>query len=300
MHNSTSKSSQLESLFLNLFFKNIEYFLRGKVLGDITREGLDQNAATTTYKNNVKGMSWDVLDSFDFLQGDWNIVYATPISPGRSRIFVRVVFEVAKIPMPLQQIFQVAFSKELPPFFTHLSNHKVLEDDNIFLHHQGQTMAPGGKQDTFRMWFILCKKSQSFPNSEVLLMKSAQLFWNTEEKQCNGLFLYLLPPLHISLALFLNFFRHTRTLSGDNASTLPRLRMLQCFATIDGCRTLAVQCNGDVHLITWWNPRDERNWLSVSSRNLDPGNACITGSWKEQLFGHFETCCLLVCIFLLV
>lgn len=30
-------------------------------------------------------------------------------------------------------------------------------------------------------------------------MKSAQLFWNTEEKQCNGLFLYLLPPLHISL-----------------------------------------------------------------------------------------------------
>lgn len=157
MHNSTSKSSQLESLFLNLFFKNIEYFLRGKLLGDITREGLDQNAATTTYKNNVKGMSWDVLDSFDFWQGDWNIVYATPISPGRSRIFVRVVFEVAKIPMPLQQIFQVAFSKELPPFFTHLSNHKVLEDDNIFLHHQGQTMAPGGKQDTFRMWFILCK-----------------------------------------------------------------------------------------------------------------------------------------------
>ena len=74
------------------------------------------------------------------------------------------------------------------------------------------------------------------------------------------------------------FFRHTRTLSGDNASTLPRLRMLQCFATIDGCRTLAVQCNGDVHLITWWNPRDETNWLSVSSRNLDPGNDCITGS----------------------
>ena len=49
--------------------------------------------------------------------------------------------------MPLQQIFQVAFSPDLPPVFTHLSNHKVLEDDNIFLHHQGQTMSPGGKQD---------------------------------------------------------------------------------------------------------------------------------------------------------
>lgn len=49
--------------------------------------------------------------------------------------------------MPLQQIFQVAFSPHFPPVFTHLSNHKVLEDDNIFLHHQGQTMSPGGKQD---------------------------------------------------------------------------------------------------------------------------------------------------------
>ena len=83
----------------------------------------------------------------DQAQGDWNIVYATPISPGRSRIFVRVVFEVARIPMPLQHIFQVAFSPHFPPVFTHLSNHKVLEDDNIFLHHQGQTMSPGGKQD---------------------------------------------------------------------------------------------------------------------------------------------------------
>lgn len=27
---------------------------------------------------------------------DWNVVWATPISPGRSRIFVRVVFEVSR------------------------------------------------------------------------------------------------------------------------------------------------------------------------------------------------------------
>lgn len=89
---------------------------------------------------------WALTDRKDSYR-DWNIVYATPISPGRSRIFVRVVFEVSKVPMPLQQIFQVAFSPSLPPVFTHLSNHKVLEDDNIFLHHQGQTMSPAGKQD---------------------------------------------------------------------------------------------------------------------------------------------------------
>eukprot|EP00434_Breviolum_minutum_P027826 symbB.v1.2.024612.t1/scaffold2340.1/size81877/7 len=112
--------------------------------GGFTGRRYTSAPGTVTYQapNHV----WALTDRKDSYR-DWNIVYATPISPGRSRIFVRVVFEVAKIPMPLQQIFQVAFSKELPPFFTHLSNHKVLEDDNIFLHHQGQTMAPGGKQD---------------------------------------------------------------------------------------------------------------------------------------------------------
>lgn len=45
---STSKSSQLESLFLNLFFKNIEYFF-WEVHCLETREGLDQNVAITTY-----------------------------------------------------------------------------------------------------------------------------------------------------------------------------------------------------------------------------------------------------------
>jgi len=77
---------------------------------------------------------------------DWNVVYATPARPGRCRIFVRVVFEVSKIPLPLQLVFQFAFSPEIPAFFTHLSNHRVLEDDNIFLHYQGRTLAPGGVQ----------------------------------------------------------------------------------------------------------------------------------------------------------
>eukprot|EP00440_Ansanella_granifera_P076671 gb/GFBE01083196.1/.p1 GENE.gb/GFBE01083196.1/~~gb/GFBE01083196.1/.p1 ORF type:complete len:228 (+),score=44.17 gb/GFBE01083196.1/:1-684(+) len=78
---------------------------------------------------------------------DWNLVYGTPGQPGKCRIFVRVVFEVPKIPMPLRLVFQYAFSPELPAFFTHLTNHRVLEDDNVFLHYQGQTLAPNGIQD---------------------------------------------------------------------------------------------------------------------------------------------------------
>ncbi|CAE7309573.1 PAO [Symbiodinium natans] len=78
---------------------------------------------------------------------DWNIVYVTPARPGCCRIFVRVVFEVSKIAPPLRFVFEYAFSPALPAFFTHLSNHKVLEDDNIFLHFQGETLAPEGIQD---------------------------------------------------------------------------------------------------------------------------------------------------------
>merc|ERR1712091_368399 len=31
---------------------------------------------------------------------DWNVVYAVPVAPGRCRLFVRVVFEVAKLEGP--------------------------------------------------------------------------------------------------------------------------------------------------------------------------------------------------------
>jgi phenylpropionate dioxygenase-like ring-hydroxylating dioxygenase large terminal subunit len=70
-------------------------------------------------------------NSFD----DWNIVYAIPTLPGRCRLMVRVVFEVSAMKPPLKWIFSLAFRQ--PGFLLHLNNHKILEDDNIFLHYQG-------------------------------------------------------------------------------------------------------------------------------------------------------------------
>lgn len=69
---------------------------------------------------------------------DWNVVYAVPQSPGLSRIYVRIVFETSKMPLPLSLIFKIAFS--LPSFLLHLNNHKILEDDNVFLHFQGKLL----------------------------------------------------------------------------------------------------------------------------------------------------------------
>ncbi|KAJ1457783.1 hypothetical protein M885DRAFT_514857 [Pelagophyceae sp. CCMP2097] len=67
---------------------------------------------------------------------DWNVVYAVPTRPGRCRLFVRVVFEVAKLAQPQKFLFNQVLPRA-PAWANHLSNHKVLEDDNIFLHHAG-------------------------------------------------------------------------------------------------------------------------------------------------------------------
>ena len=73
-------------------------------------------------------------DSFS----DWNVVYAVPQGTGRCRLFVRVVFQVSAMSAPMSWIFNVAF--RLPQWYTHLSNHRILEDDNIFLHKQERTL----------------------------------------------------------------------------------------------------------------------------------------------------------------
>lgn len=39
-------------------------------------------------------------------------------------------------------MFQVAF--RLPRAALHLNNHRILEDDNVFLHHQGRSLAAAG------------------------------------------------------------------------------------------------------------------------------------------------------------
>ena len=73
---------------------------------------------------------------------DWNVVYAVPTAPGRCRLFVRVVFEVAKLRGPQRFIFEQVLPRA-PDWAVHLSNHKVLEDDNIFLHHAGTALRRG-------------------------------------------------------------------------------------------------------------------------------------------------------------
>ena len=68
-------------------------------------------------------------------------MYAVPMAPGKCRLLVRVVFEVSKLPIPLRWILTFAFTKQ-PIWWTHLTTHRILEDDNPFLHTQ-VCMYPG-------------------------------------------------------------------------------------------------------------------------------------------------------------
>jgi phenylpropionate dioxygenase-like ring-hydroxylating dioxygenase large terminal subunit len=57
------------------------------------------------------------------------VVYATPIRKGECRLFARFPFQFSsKIPR--------FFIKLTPRWYSHLGNNNVLEDDQIFLHHQ--------------------------------------------------------------------------------------------------------------------------------------------------------------------
>ena len=62
---------------------------------------------------------------------------ARPQSPGRCRIYVRVVFETGAMPNAGQRLAFRALFDAAPPWVAHLAtSHAVLEDDNVFLHHQ--------------------------------------------------------------------------------------------------------------------------------------------------------------------
>ena len=79
---------------------------------------------------------------------DWNVVYAVPSVPGKCRLYVRVVFQVDKIPQRAQRFLLKTIFERAPPFVAHLSNHRVLEDDNYFLHHANRDYALSEAKDS--------------------------------------------------------------------------------------------------------------------------------------------------------
>jgi phenylpropionate dioxygenase-like ring-hydroxylating dioxygenase large terminal subunit len=99
-------------------------------------------------------LMWHDLTSKQFGR-TLTVVYATPMRKGECRLFARFPFKFSsKLPG--------FFIKLTPQWFSHLRNNNILEDDQIFLHHQERYLAAKGGSARFSKAFYLPTKADAF------------------------------------------------------------------------------------------------------------------------------------------
>lgn len=99
-------------------------------------------------------LMWHDLTSQQFGR-TLTVVYATPISKGRCRLFARFPF---KFPSALPRLL----IKLAPTWYSHLNQNGVLEDDQIFLHHQERYLAALGGSSNYSQAFYLPTKADLY------------------------------------------------------------------------------------------------------------------------------------------
>jgi phenylpropionate dioxygenase-like ring-hydroxylating dioxygenase large terminal subunit len=103
------------------------------------------------------GLMWHDLTSKQFGR-TLTVVYATPIRKGECRLFARFPFQFSsKIPS--------LFIKLTPRWYSHLGQNDILEDDQIFLHHQERYLEASGGSPNFAKAFYLPTKADLFVNA---------------------------------------------------------------------------------------------------------------------------------------
>ncbi|AFY95729.1 Rieske 2Fe-2S domain-containing protein [Chamaesiphon minutus] len=99
-------------------------------------------------------LMWHELTSKQFGE-TITVVYATPKRKGECRIFARFPFKFAsKVPE--------FFIKATPEWYSHINNNAILEDDQIFLHHQERYLEQSGGSTNFSQSFYLPTKADAF------------------------------------------------------------------------------------------------------------------------------------------
>ncbi|OUL23795.1 cell death suppressor protein Lls1 [Nostoc sp. T09] len=99
-------------------------------------------------------LMWHDLTSKQFGR-TLTVVYATPIRKGQCRLFARFPFKFSsKLPG--------LFLKLTPRWYSHLNQNHVLEDDQIFLHHQERYLEKRGGSAKFSKAFYLPTKADLF------------------------------------------------------------------------------------------------------------------------------------------
>ena len=83
------------------------------------------------------------------------VVYATPMSKGKCRLF-------ARFPFKFSSPFPRFFIKLAPQWYSHTNQNGVLEDDQIFLHHQERYLAALGGGEKYSQAFYLPTKADLY------------------------------------------------------------------------------------------------------------------------------------------
>ncbi|MDJ0581942.1 Rieske 2Fe-2S domain-containing protein [Crocosphaera sp.] len=100
------------------------------------------------------GMMYHDLTSKQFGR-TLTVVYATPITKGKCRLFARFPF---KFSSPIPKLF----IKLTPRWYSHIGQNGVLEDDQIFLHHQERFLEQKGGNANVAKAFYLPTKADLF------------------------------------------------------------------------------------------------------------------------------------------
>jgi len=99
-------------------------------------------------------LMWHDLTSQQFGR-TLTVVYATPIRKGECRLFARFPFQFStKLPG--------LFLRLTPRWYSHIGQNSVLEDDQIFLHHQERYLEQRGGSANFTKAFYLPTKADMF------------------------------------------------------------------------------------------------------------------------------------------
>ncbi len=99
-------------------------------------------------------LMWHDLTSKQFGR-TMTVVYATPIRKGECRLFARFPFKFSsKLP---------AFVIKLTPrWYSHIGQNSILEDDQIFLHHQERYLEAKGGSERFAKAFYLPTRADAY------------------------------------------------------------------------------------------------------------------------------------------
>ncbi|MGF1541984.1 MAG: Rieske 2Fe-2S domain-containing protein [Pleurocapsa sp.] len=121
----------------------------------IWQEGPRKGQLGTQYTTfTAPCLMWHDLTSKQFGR-TLTVVYATPISKGQCRLFARFPFKFASA-LPR------FFIKLTPKWYSHINQNGVLEDDQIFLHHQERYLAALGGSEKYSKAFYLPTKADLY------------------------------------------------------------------------------------------------------------------------------------------